>query len=123
MKSIPNPTYRLQSDIGLGYSVDIPEVQQMIKDAVREVDSVLPDKPLDVWFTEFAESSNTFRVRWWVASYTEKRRSCDAVNRAIQELANREGIDMPDPTLMLDNRVVLSDEISRRVANAAEESS
>ena len=115
--STPDPTYRLQSDIGLGCGVDIPKVQQMIKDTVRQVEGVLPDKNVDVWFTEFSDYANTFRVRWWVASYAEKRSSTNAVNAAIQELANREGIDMPNPTMTLDNKVMLSDENAQTIAH------
>jgi small-conductance mechanosensitive channel len=56
------------------------------------------------------------RVRWWVASYAEKRRSTDSVNAAIQELANREGIDMPNPIYTLENQIRLSDEDVKRIA-------
>ena len=89
----------------------------MIKDTVRQVEGVLPDKNVDVWFTEFSDYANTFRVRWWVASYAEKRSSTNAVNAAIQELANREGIDMPNPTMTLDNKVMLSDENAQTIAH------
>jgi small-conductance mechanosensitive channel len=116
--SLPDTTYRLQSDIGIGYTMDIAKVQVLIKDTVRQLESVLPDKPVDVWFTEFGDSSMTFRVRWWVASYAEKRRSTDSVNAAIQELAEREGIDMPNPTYALENKVTMSDEDVQKIAKA-----
>lgn len=120
--SMPDNTYRLQSDIGIGSGMDISKVQQLIRETVRQLEGILPDKPVDVWFTEFGDSSNTMRVRWWVASYTEKRRSTDSVNAAIQELANREGIDMPNPIYTLENKVELSDEDIKRIANALKES-
>ena len=116
--SRPDSTYRLQSDIGLGATIDIPKIQEMIRQTVRSLDSVLPEKPVDVWFTEFADSSNTFRVRWWVESYGEKRRSTDMVNTAIQELANREGISMPNPIYTLENKVSLDDEEIERLNSA-----
>ena len=116
--SLPDNTYRLQSDIGIGCGMDISKVQQQIRETVRQLDGILPDRPVDVWFTEFGDSSNTMRVRWWVASYAEKRRSTDRVNAAIQELANREGIDLPNPTYSLDNKVTLSEEEVQRIAKA-----
>jgi MscS family membrane protein len=116
--SLPDTSYRLQSDIGIGYNMDIGKVQGLIKDTVSQLDGVLPDKPVDVWFTEFGDSSMTFRVRWWVASYAEKRRSTDSVNAAIQELAEREGIDMPNPTYTLDNNLQLSDADVDKIAEA-----
>jgi small-conductance mechanosensitive channel len=104
--SMPDSTYRLQSDIGIGYGVDIPQISQMIKDTVAKVDGVLPDKNIDVWFTEFGDSSNTFRVRWWVNSYVEKRRSTHDVNTAIQQLSEQLPIDMPNPTFTVDNKIL-----------------
>ena len=119
--SLPDTTYRLQSDIGIGYGMDIGTVQNLIRESVRQLDGVLPDKPVDVWFTVFGDSSMTFRVRWWVASYAEKRRSTDRVNAAIQELAKKEGFDMPNPTYTLDNRLNLSDEDMLKIAKLLDE--
>ena len=116
--SLPDTTYRLQSDIGIGTTMDIPKVQQLIKKAVRQVEGVLPDKPVDVWFTEFGDSSNTFRVRWWVETYADKRRVTDSVNATIQELALQEGIDLPNPIYTLDNQLKLGDEDVQRIAQA-----
>jgi small-conductance mechanosensitive channel len=116
--SLPDTTYRLQSDIGIGTTMDIHKVQQVIKEAVRQVEGVLADKPVDVWFTEFGDSSNTFRVRWWVETYADKRRVTDGVNATVQELALREGIDLPNPTYTLDNQLKLSDEDVQRIAKA-----
>jgi len=108
--SMPDSTYRLQSDIGIGYGVDILKVSQLIKDTVAKVDGVLPDKNIDVWFTEFGDSSNAFRVRWWVNSYADKRRSTHDVNTAIQQLSEQLPIDMPNPTFTLDNKISLGDD-------------
>jgi small-conductance mechanosensitive channel len=104
--SQPDPTYRLQTDIGVGSGMDIPTVHQIFTDAVRNVAGVLPDKSVDVLFTGFGPSSMTIRVRWWVASYTEKRKSSHRVNSAIQEAAEKNDIDMPNPTM--DNNLKFS---------------
>ena len=119
--SLPDTTYRLQSDIGIGNAMDIPKVHRVIKEAVREVEGVLPDKNVDVWFTEFGDSSMTFRVRWWVETYADKRRVTDSVNATIQEVASRESIDMPNPTYNVDNQLKLSDEDMQRIALALKE--
>ena len=105
--SLPDSTFRLETDIGLGAGVEIPKVQEMIRETVRKQEGILPDKPVDVWFIKFADSSNTFRVRWWVANYGERRSSTHRINMAIQELANRENIDMPNPIYTIDNKVSL----------------
>lgn len=116
--SLPDTTYRLESDIGVGAAMDIPKVHHAIREAVRQVEGVLSDKPVDVWFIEFGDSSNTFRVRWWVETYADKRRVTDSVNATIQELVLREGIDLPNPTYTLDNHLKLSDREVQRIARA-----
>jgi small-conductance mechanosensitive channel len=113
--SLPDSTFRLETDIGLGEDVDIPQVREMIRETVRKLDGVLPDKPVDVWFIEFADAGNTFRVRWWVADYAERRRSTDLINTSIQELANREDIDMPNPTFTVENEVRLKGDDHNRI--------
>jgi len=116
--SMPDSSYRLQTDIGIGYGVDIPQISQLIKNRVAKVDGVLPDKNIDVWFTEFGDSSNTFRVRWWVNSYADKRRSTHDVNTAIQQLSEQLPIDMPNPTFTLDNNISLRDDDIESVSRA-----
>ncbi|MCK4976320.1 MAG: mechanosensitive ion channel, partial [Anaerolineales bacterium] len=103
--SQPDPTYRLQTDIGIGTGENIADVVRILQDTVQQVEGVLPDKNVDVLFTGFGESSNTFRVRWWVASYADKRRVTHKVCTAIQKAADKEGIDMPYTTYTLDNQV------------------
>ena len=120
--SMPDKTYRLQSDIGIGYDMDIRKTQELIRGTVRKLEGVLKDKPVDVWFTEFGDSSMTFRVRWWVKSYTEKRQSIDRVNAAIQELSEKKGINMPNPTITLDNNVKLTDKDIKMLAEALKKS-
>jgi len=106
--SRPDPSYRLQLDIGLGTNVAMHSAQELIRAGVRDVDGVMPDKPVDVWFTAFADYSNTIRVRWWVESYAQKRASTDAVANAINDVAAREGISLPDPHSTLDAAVTVS---------------
>jgi len=113
----------LQSDIGIGYGVDIPQISKKIKETVAKVDGVLPDKNIDVWFTEFGESSNTFRVRWWVSSYADKRRSTHDVNTAIQQLSEQMPIDMPNPTFSLDNKVTFGEEGVQQISEALKDPS
>ena len=105
--SRPDPSYRLQTDIGLDTTLDLRAAQEAIRTEVRKVDGVLEDKPVDVWFTGFGDYSNTVRVRWWVGSYADKRHSADAVNNAIVDVAERDGIRMPNPSITLDGELGL----------------
>jgi small conductance mechanosensitive channel len=120
--SEPDPTYRLQTDIGIGSGENIEDVVRILQETVRKVEGVLPDKNVDVLFTGFGESSNTFRVRWWVASYADKRRVTHKVCTAIQEAADKEGIDMPFTTYTLDNQLKINpDDIDELTQSPASE--
>jgi small-conductance mechanosensitive channel len=119
--SRPDNTYRLETDIGVGAMMDIPEVHRVIREAVRKVDGVLQDKPVDVWFTEFGDSANTFRIRWWVATYADKRRVTDSVNATIQEVVLRENIDLPNPAFTVENHFQMRDEDIRRIVRLLKE--
>jgi small-conductance mechanosensitive channel len=117
--SLPDPTYRLQTDVGIGSGESIPDIVRILTEAVRGVDGVLPDKHVDVLFTGFGDSSNTFRVRWWVATYADKRRVTHQVCSAIQDVATKEGIDMPYTTYTLDNQVVILTKDGQKLGPAA----
>ena len=91
----PDPRYRVQVDIGIGYGQDIEYVRKIIHDTVRELPGILDDKPVDVLYNEMGDSSMTFRVRWWIQSYEDTRRVYDRVNTALQNTLDEAGVDMP----------------------------
>ena len=55
----PDPNYRPQSDIGIGYGQDLDRIKQVLGAAVRSVDEVLKDQPIQVLFIEFAPATMT----------------------------------------------------------------
>ncbi len=108
--SRPDPSYRLQADLGIGSGVDIESVVKEIQEAARGVEGVMADKPVDVLFIGFGDSSNTFRVRWWLESYKDKRRVTHQVLSAIQAAADKYQIDMPLPTYAVENQITIKPE-------------
>jgi len=91
----PDPQYRIQIEIGVGYGQDIEKVRQIIIDAVGGVEGVLLDKPIDALYVEMGESSMTFRVRWWIESFVDTRRMFDRVNTVLQGALDEAGVEMP----------------------------
>ena len=91
----PDPRYRVQIEIGVEYGVILPEVRKLIKDSVRVVEGVLPDKPVDVLFLEFGDPGLILRVRWWIDSYVDTRRMFDKVNEEIYKALNEANIELP----------------------------
>jgi MscS family membrane protein len=103
--SYPDPQYCVQMDIGIGYGMDIEQTRQLIIDTLQHVEGVLPSRPVDALYNEMGDSAMMFRVRWWIESYEDTRRTYDRVNTALQHALDENGIAMPYPTHSLDLRV------------------
>ncbi|MFN2137754.1 MAG: mechanosensitive ion channel family protein, partial [Candidatus Promineifilaceae bacterium] len=96
--SYPDPTYRIETDIDIAYGSDIEKARQVMHDAVRQVPTVLRDKPVDVLYNEMGDFAMVFRVRWWIQTYADTRRVTDQVHTALQEALDEAGIYSPYPT-------------------------
>ncbi len=108
--SYPDPTYRLETDLGIAYGSDMPQVRKVIQDAIQAVEGVLQDKPIEVYFLEYGDSSRIVRVRWWIRSYDQHRSMQDKVNSALEVALASAGIEMPNPTfdqnLIVDHQLI-----------------
>jgi MscS family membrane protein len=94
----PDPQYRIQTHVDIGYDTDIETGEDVIVEAVRQVEGVLPDKPVDVLYVEMGETAMVFRVRWWIESYEDTHRMFDRVHRSLQQALDKAGIESPNPT-------------------------
>ena len=103
--TFPDPRYRIQTHVGIGYGTDIEMARKLIIDKVRQIDGVLPDKPVDALYVEMGDSAMVFRVRWWIGSYEDTRRMFDRVHTALQHALDEAGIDCPFPTQTLNLQV------------------
>lgn len=97
----PDPRFRVTTDIGVAYGSDLDQMYIVIEDTVRGVEGVLPDKPVDIFFLKFGDSTRTVRVRWWIDSYTKENPILDKVNAALETAFGQAGIDMPFDTYNL----------------------
>jgi MscS family membrane protein len=96
--TFPDPQYRVQTHVGIGYGADIEKVRQILVDTVRDVKGVLPERPVDALYIEMGDSAMIFRVRWWIESYVDTRRMYDSIHTALQEALDAAGVEMPYPT-------------------------
>jgi MscS family membrane protein len=101
----PDPRYRVQIEVGIDYDSDLKLARQTAIDAVRDVEGVLLDKPVDALFVDFGDSTITFRIRWWIDSYIDTRRMFDKVNEALLNSFTEANINMPNITYDLNLKV------------------
>ena len=94
--TFPDPRYRIQTHVSVGYGTDVKTVRNVMIDAVRQVEGVLVDKPVDALYIEMSNSAMIFRVRWWIESYIDTRRMFDKVHSALQVALDEAGIEVPN---------------------------
>ena len=111
----PDPRYRIETHLGIAYGTDIGTARHVIVEAVRSVEGVLPDRPVDALYHEMGDSAMIFRVRWWIESYEDTRRVIDRVHTALQEALDTAGIESPYPIQTVNLQVELGtvDRISK----------
>jgi small-conductance mechanosensitive channel len=83
---------------GVAYDEDVDQSRTVIERAVRGLDSVADDRPVQVFAQAFGSSSIDFEVAWWTGSRPiDVRRSRDQVVAAIKRALDEAGIDIPVP--------------------------
>jgi small-conductance mechanosensitive channel len=91
----PDPRFRQQTEIGVGYDSDVKIVEDVIRKAVRGVEGVLPDQSVQVLFRGFGASALKIQVRWWIASYENAHNMDHSVHKAILAALNQAEIEIP----------------------------
>jgi len=93
------PLRRRTVSIGLGYGEDVERARQLILDVIGSVKGVL-DEPAPELLTEgFGDATLNMAARFWVNQETHNLQGVHSqVIDAVNDLAEREDIDMPYPT-------------------------
>jgi MscS family membrane protein len=99
--SYPDPRYRMQTDVGIAFGTNVEYARQVLIDAVRQSDCVLPDEPVQVLYWEIGDSAMIFRVRWWVNFHEDWERSYDRIHTAVHNALAEAGIESPYPSQSL----------------------
>ncbi|MFL6201505.1 MAG: mechanosensitive ion channel family protein [Thermoanaerobaculia bacterium] len=94
-------TRRVDITLGVSYGDDLEKARQA---AVAAVPTRLPDREVELFYEEFAESSIDFTVRFWIPFEAQKdylAARSDAILR-IRKAFDANGITIPFPTRTLD---------------------
>jgi len=87
----------LSVEFRLDYKEDLDEVRRVVVEAVRSVEGVIEDEPVDVFFREFGHSTIILRMRWWIDSYSDTYLIGDKVNSDILDALHEADIDLAVP--------------------------
>lgn len=92
------PERRFEVVVGVAYDSDLDHAADVIETAVKSVDLISDEKPVQVLADNFGGSSVDFLVRWWAASSgSDAVMNRDQVIRAIKRGLDEAGIEIPFP--------------------------
>lgn len=84
--------------VGVAYATDLPTAREVIRQAASEAEGVLPEPPVRVLASEFADSSVNFDIDFWhEPEETARRESASAVMMAVHQALSDAGITIPFP--------------------------
>ena len=90
---------RVDIECGVGYESDLERVRAVAQAAIRAMPGLVPERPVEVMFTAFGDSSITFQLRFWVPF----RRQVDYVGArsegiiCLKRAFDEAGITIPFP--------------------------
>lgn len=99
--------WRIDLAVGVAYGDDLEKAERVTIEAIEGLGMRHPDKPVQLWYTEFGDSSINLSVRFWIRmdehSFLEGRhRAIKAIKKAYDE----NDITIPFPIRTLDFGVV-----------------
>jgi small-conductance mechanosensitive channel len=90
----PDPSYRVEVSLGIGYGSDIDQVIEIITNAMLRVPGIMESKPPFVDFLEFGDSAMIFRAYYWLETYEDLRLRTQ-VNKSISDALEEANVEMP----------------------------
>jgi len=95
---------RVDLTCGVGYGDDLGHAQKVALAAVEALPMCRETKPVQLYYTEFGDSSINFVVRFWVdfAKQTDFLEAQSEAVKAVKAAFDREGVTIPFPIRTLD---------------------
>jgi small-conductance mechanosensitive channel/CRP-like cAMP-binding protein len=118
--NLDQPHRRLRQSIQVGVSYDAPPavVKDVALSVLRAEPLVLREPEPEVWVANFAESSVTYDLRFWIASYRDRDAANDRVRTRLWYALRDAGLEIPVPIRTL--RMTDASELRARDEAAAE---
>lgn len=99
-----NGEQRIDLGVGVSYGDDLEKVERVTLEAINSLDFIKKDKPVDLYYKEFGNSSINFTVRYWVSMGHRKDylKGLSEGVKAIKKAYDRNDITIPFPIRTLD---------------------
>jgi small-conductance mechanosensitive channel len=96
--SYPDDKYRLEVYVSVAFGADVEEVRALFVDAVRDVEGILEERPVDALVESLDDGAIKFRVRCWIDSYADFRHARDRVQSKLYRAFQEAALQSPTPT-------------------------
>lgn len=98
------PRGRIILTCGVGYESDLPKVEDITKNAIKAIFDQNPGEGIELYFTEFGDSSINYQLRFWtnVANQGDVYKAQHKAILAIKAAYNKHNINIPFPIRTLD---------------------
>ena len=95
---------RVDLPVGVSYGDDLEKVRSVAVAAVERIDARRQDRPVELFYTEFGDSSISFTIRFWVdyARQPDYLAARSEAVMAIKQAFDGSGITIPFPIRTLD---------------------
>ena len=95
---------RIDLNVGVSYGDDLDKVKRITIEAVKDVPNRITDKEIELFYSEFGNSSINFVVRIWT-NYTTQKEYKHSISEAVQKIKkayDENAIMIPFPIRTLD---------------------
>lgn len=95
---------RIDLEIGVSYSEDLQKVKEVTLETIKSLDFVLSDKPIELYYEEFGDSSINYLLVFWI-EYPDEPGYLSGRSEAIMAIKaayDKAGITIPFPIRTLD---------------------
>jgi len=95
---------RIDLNVGISYGEDLQNVEDLTLQAIKSIDYLQKNKPVDLYYREFGDSSINFVVRYWVnfRKQTDYLRALSDAIKNIKRIYDKNDITIPFPIRTLD---------------------
>ncbi len=99
-----NGVRRVDLDVGISYGDDLEKAEKVTVETIREIPFIRKNKPVDLFYTKFGDSSINFTVRYWVdfAKETDYLNALSMGIKKIKKAYELNGITITFPIRTLD---------------------
>ncbi len=95
---------RIDLNVGISYGEDLQRVEDITLSAIKSIDYLQKNKPIDLYYQEFGDSSINFVVRYWITfeKQTDYLRALSDGIKRIKSTYDKNNITIPFPIRTLD---------------------